>query len=136
MRFALISIILLAGCATHVSQALPLREGDIVVPHYSFASGPTNYVYGFRDGWIATLRVFAEDIDHQWTLLEVSASGEPSYLDGYFDARREAEVLAQRLAKSLGKKAAQEKLRDAIGNSKSRSSSLQTTSGLRPFVSD
>jgi hypothetical protein len=127
MRFALISIVLLAGCATHVSQTLPLREGVIVVPHYSFQSGRPNYVSGFRDGWISTLRVFAEDIDHQWTLLEVSASGEPSYLDGYIAARREAEVLAQRMAASLGKKVAQETLRDAISKAQGADPDRQRT---------
>jgi hypothetical protein len=137
MKIALIALVLVAGCTTQIAVPLPLYTGDVSVPHFANPRGRENYVAGFRDGWIGTLRVFSEDIDHHWALLELSASGRPpAYWDGYSAASREAEALVSKLVVSVGGDAAKEKLRAAIRNQNLPNKASDSTTSARTSAAE
>jgi len=103
----------MSGCATQMQVSLPLHEGGLSVSRLIPQESVSAYVSGYESGWRATLRVFAEDIDHARTFQEDVASGDPYFLTGWFSGRDDGEVLVARLIGRIGKVAAKDRLEKA-----------------------
>jgi hypothetical protein len=127
MRFAPLAFIFLAGCATQVSVSLPLHKEKIPVPRTVGHQYAATYVEGYEAGWLSTLRIFAENIDHKRTFSEDVSIGDPNYLSGWFAARDEAEAFVQRLISDLGRDRARAKLAEALPLKKEPNQTLEPT---------
>ena len=132
MRLAPLLLMMLSGCATSATVTLPLHPEKIDVPHSVGREFVRAYVVGYESGWKATLQVFADDIDHKWTLMESIAHGDPNYLDGWSAAREDAEAMIRQLVTKMGKDDAQAKLREAVRKQASPTRASRSTPIPRP----
>ena len=101
-----------------------MREGRIAVPRHLDLYGkrvnvdPATYVSGYKSAWIAYLKVYAQDIDHQSGFLEDVSIGDPVYIDGWFAGRRDFEALVRDLISRRGRGTAQLELSAALSETK------------------
>ena len=115
MKLMLISLLFLAGCATSAVVSLPLHEKKIDIPRYISRQSRPDYIKGYQEGWLATLRIFAKDIDHRWTEQESVFVGSFDESDaGWGTGRGDADQMIQNLISTLGKVQAKAKLAEAI----------------------
>jgi hypothetical protein len=114
MRLAPLVFLFLTGCATSTTVTLPLHEAKISVPHSLSREYVSTYTVGYENGWMSTLQIFAEDIDHKGTFMEDVSTGDPNFLAGWIAAREDAEAMIRGLVALHGKEGAQAQLREAI----------------------
>ncbi|MDQ8203964.1 hypothetical protein [Pelagicoccus sp. SDUM812003] len=126
MKISIFAILLFAGCSNMTSTHLPLRNSAIAVPTSIQKQYHETYIRGYEQSWIAYLKTYAEDVDHETQFMEDVASGDPNYLDGWFSGREDFEKTLEEMIRIHGKEETQEILKKELEKIESNQSAHTT----------
>ncbi len=114
MKPTILILLLLVGCSSITTVSLPLNQEKIEIPSSVGRKYAETYLSGYENSWIAYLKVYAKDIDHEREFMEDIATGDPNYLEGWYTARDDFEELVRELIVEIGKESTIKKLEGAL----------------------